>query len=57
MIRKLKKKNIKVTLFIEPKIFDIKLSKKLGADCVEIHTGKYCNLYNKRKRKLSSRNS
>ena len=38
-----------VSLFIEPKISDIKYSKELGADCVELHTGKYCNLFNKRK--------
>ena len=45
----LKKNNIRVSLFVEPKISDIALSKKFGADCVEIHTGKYCNLYNKKK--------
>ena len=53
MIYKLKKKNIKVSLFIEPKVSDIKLSKKFGADSIEIHTGKYCNLINnKREAKL-----
>ena len=51
MIYKLKNNNIKVSLFIEPKVSDIKLSKKFGADCVEIHTGKYCNLINNRKKK------
>ena len=50
MINRLKKKNIRVTLFIEPKIVDITLSKIFGADCVELHTGKYCNLFNKRKK-------
>ena len=45
----LKKNKIRVSLFIEPKIKDIRLSKILGADCVELHTGKYCNLYNKNK--------
>ena len=49
MINKLKKKNIKVSLFIEPKNSDIKLSKQLGASCIEIHTGRYCNLFNKKK--------
>ena len=44
------KNNIRVSLFIEPKIADIALSKKIGANCVEIHTGKYCNLYNNKKR-------
>tara|TARA_B100001123_G_C15312172_1_gene1024804 strand:- start:2196 stop:2924 length:729 start_codon:yes stop_codon:yes gene_type:complete len=52
MIHKLKKKNIKVSLFVEPKISDIKLSKKIGADCIEIHTGKYCNVTDNKKRKL-----
>jgi len=42
IINKLKKKKIRVSLFIEPKITDISTSKTLGADCVEIHTGKYC---------------
>ena len=36
-------------MFIEPKIKDIKTSKKLGVDCIELHTGKICNLINKKK--------
>ena len=43
IINNLKKNKIRVSLFIEPKIFDIKLSKKIGANCVELHTGKFCN--------------
>ncbi len=50
IITKIKKYNIRVSLFIEPKKSDIKLAKKFGADCVEIHTGKYCNLYKNRKK-------
>ena len=50
MISKLKNENMKVSLFIEPKISDIKHSKELGADCVELHTGKYCNLFNNKKK-------
>ena len=42
-----KKSKITVSLFIEPKIFDIILSKKIGANCVEFHTGNFCNLFNK----------
>ena len=42
----LKKNKIKVSLFIEPKISDVKKSKILGADSVELHTGKFCNLFN-----------
>lgn len=40
-ISKLKKKKILVSLFIEPKEEDVKLAKELGADAVELHTGKY----------------
>tara|TARA_B100001123_G_C15320442_1_gene1027702 strand:- start:2222 stop:2947 length:726 start_codon:yes stop_codon:yes gene_type:complete len=46
MISKFKKNNIRVSLFIEPRISDVKLSKKLGADCIELHTGKFCNIVN-----------
>ena len=46
----LKKKGIRTSLFIEPRIQDIKKAKKLGADCVELHTGKFCNLYNSNKK-------
>ena len=31
------------------KIADIRNAKKLGASCIEIHTGKICNLINKNK--------
>jgi len=43
----LKKNNIRVSLFIEPKHKDIKVSKDLGARCVELHTGNFCRFYNK----------
>ena len=49
IINKLKSKKIRVSLFIEPKKTNITLSKKLLADCVELHTGKYCNLFNNKK--------
>ena len=49
LINKLKNKNIRVSLFIEPSIKDIKQAKNLEVDCVEIHTGKLCNLINKKK--------
>ena len=38
-----------MSLFIEPNLEDLRLSKFLGADCVEMHTGKICNLINKKK--------
>ena len=50
MIVALKKNKIRVSLFIEPKINDIKLSRSLGANCVELHTGNFCNLLNKGKK-------
>ena len=49
LIQKLKKKNCRISLFIEPSLKDINQAKKLGADCVEIHTGKFCNLVNMKK--------
>ena len=42
-------KKIRTSLFINPNINDIKKSKNLGAKCIEIHTGKFCNLINKNK--------
>ena len=47
MIMILKKNKIRVSLFIEPKINDVKLSQSIGANCVELHTGNFCNLLNK----------
>ena len=49
VINKLKKKKSRVSLFIEPNKLDIKKAKLLNADCVEIHTGKFCNLVNEKK--------
>ena len=49
IINKLKKNKSRVSLFIEPSLKDIKRSKYLNADCVEIHTGKFCNLVNENK--------
>tara|TARA_A100001037_G_C15010903_1_gene571640 strand:- start:298 stop:1023 length:726 start_codon:yes stop_codon:yes gene_type:complete len=49
IIAKLKNKKIRCSLFIEPNIQDIKLAREMNADCVEIHTGKICNLYNNKK--------
>ena len=49
LIYKLKKNKSRVSLFIEPSLKDIKDSKKLNADCVEIHTGNFCNLVNEKK--------
>ncbi len=44
IILQFKKKKIRTSLFINPNIKDIYLSKEIGADCVEIHTGHLSNL-------------
>ena len=36
-------------MFINPSLKDIKLSKQLNVDCVEIHTGKISNLVKSKK--------
>ena len=48
IINELKKNKSRISLFVEPNLNDIKESKNLNADCVEIHTGKFCNLVNKK---------
>ena len=48
VISALKKNDIRVSLFIEPSLSDIKIAKKINSDCVELHTGKYCNLFNRK---------
>ena len=49
LISKLKTKKLRISLFIEPNSKDIQKAKKLNVDCVEIHTGKLCNLINQKK--------
>ncbi len=44
-----KKKKIRTSLFINPSIDDIRISKFLGADCIEIHTGHFSNLVKRKK--------
>ena len=44
IINKFKKKKIRTSLFINPDLKDVLISKDLGADCIEIHTGKLANL-------------
>lgn len=43
VIERLKKGNIPVSLFIDPKKDQIKASEDVGANAVEIHTGHYCD--------------
>ncbi len=49
IIYRLKRNKSRVSLFIEPNQSDIKKAKLLNADCIEIHTGKFCNLVNEKK--------
>jgi len=49
LIKTLKKNKSRVSLFVEPSLTDLIKAKNLNADCVEIHTGKFCNLINKKK--------
>ena len=41
--------NIRTSLFINPSLQDIKLSKVLGSKCIEIHTGKISNQIKQKK--------
>ena len=49
IISRFNKKKIRTSLFINPSTTDIITSKKIGADCVEIHTGRLSNLVKSRK--------
>ncbi len=53
IINKFKKKNIRTSLFINPSIDDIKISKLLKTDCIEIHTGHLANLIKSKKNYLN----
>ena len=44
IVKTLNKKNIRTSLFIDPTIKNIIISKKIGAKCVELHTGKISRL-------------
>ncbi len=49
IINLFKKKRIRTSLFINPNLNDILISKDLGADCIEIHTGRLANLVKSKK--------
>ncbi len=50
IISKFKKKNIRTSLFINPQISDVKISRELEVDCIEIHTGHLSNLVKSKKK-------
>jgi pyridoxine 5-phosphate synthase len=51
VIQKLKRKSIAVNLFVDPKKNQIKASKDIAADYIELHTGSYANARNLSERK------
>ena len=51
IVFKLKKNKIRISLFIEPLLSNVELAFMLGVDCVELHTGTFCNLFNKKHKK------
>ena len=44
IVLEFKKKNIRTSLFIDPKLKDIRIAKELNSDCIELHTGKISGL-------------
>lgn len=50
-IKKLQDGGMPVSLFINPNIMDVDISKEIGADMVEIHTGLYANAKEKKQEK------
>jgi len=44
-VKRLKEAGIRVSLFIDPEIAQVKAALETGADCVELHTGKYANAF------------
>tara|TARA_A100000164_G_C21704713_1_gene675274 strand:- start:16 stop:729 length:714 start_codon:yes stop_codon:yes gene_type:complete len=49
IIKSFNKKKIRTSLFIDPNLESIKISKYYGAQCVELHTGKLSSLIKKGK--------
>jgi pyridoxine 5-phosphate synthase len=49
MIKKIRAKKIKVSLFVDANEAQIKICKKIGANIVELHTGEFCHASGKRR--------
>ena len=49
ILKVLNKSKIRTSLFVDPIINNIKLSKEIDADCIEIHTGKLSRLIKQKK--------
>ena len=52
ILNKFNKLNIRTSLFINANIIDVKLAKKLGAKCIELHTGKISSQIKKKQNHL-----
>ena len=49
IVKLFKVRKIRTSLFINPSVKDVLISKDLGVDCIEIHTGKFSNLVKSKK--------
>jgi len=49
VVKRLKKKGILVSIFIDPEPKQVRAAKEVGADCVELHTGTYAEAKGKTK--------
>ncbi len=49
MIKKIRAKKIRVSLFVDANEAQIRCAKKIGADIVEIHTGEFCHTLGKKR--------
>ena len=47
ILKELNKNHIRTSLFINPNIKDVKISKELNSNCIELHTGRISNLIKK----------
>ena len=47
VLKQLNKNHIRTSLFINPNIKDVKISKELNSNCIELHTGRISNLIKK----------
>ena len=50
IIKLFKKNKIRTSLFINPSLKDVLISKELNTDCIEIHTGRFANLVKSKKK-------
>ena len=50
IVKKFKKAKIRTSLFVDPTVKDIKLSKLINADCIELHTGRISSLIKSKKK-------